>query len=334
LSHLQEPSLQDRVLAEGFDLVRLDQPHPSPADLEKTLQTLNQLHQPPHQQNHRNERGSNGTIANDPWVVLDGYHFTPDYQLAIRKSNSHLLVIDDYNHLPQYHADVLLNQNLHASGLEYSCDQDTLCLLGLEYVLLRREFRHQLGCDRVITDRTANILVTLGGSDPNNVTLKVIDALNSLGRDDLDIKVVVGPTNPNFQLLEQSVRGDAVSIQLVQNADMVSLMIWADAAVAAGGSTCWELSAMGVPYIVLCLAENQRSNVNHLSQNGYAMGLDPESKISRTTLAEALEKLIDSGELRKYLSHRGEELVDGRGFQRILVEGVLPRDCFSDYGAR
>ncbi|MCG2756942.1 MAG: hypothetical protein L6263_00720 [Desulfobacteraceae bacterium] len=50
---------------------------------------------------------SNST--NTTWIVVDGYHFTPDYQKATREKGYRLLVIDDMAHLDHYHADILLN---------------------------------------------------------------------------------------------------------------------------------------------------------------------------------------------------------------------------------
>ena len=112
---------------------------------------------------------------------------------AIRKNDYRLIVIDDMAHLDHYHADILLNQNIHASSLRYSCERDTVKLLGCEYVLLRMEFLKYKDWKRDIPYKAKNILVTMGGGDPDNVTLKVIRALNSLYDWDLEVIIVAGP---------------------------------------------------------------------------------------------------------------------------------------------
>src|SRR4029077_7500310 len=59
------------------------------------------------------------------WLVLDGYHFDPAYQEAVRRTGLRLLVIDDTAHHPKYSADLLLNQNLESERLRYRIPPDT-----------------------------------------------------------------------------------------------------------------------------------------------------------------------------------------------------------------
>ena len=54
------------------------------------------------------------------WTILDGYHLDSSYQLAVRKLETRVMVIDDLAHMSEYHADAILNQNINAENLEYS----------------------------------------------------------------------------------------------------------------------------------------------------------------------------------------------------------------------
>ena len=76
----------------------------------------------------------------DPWLILDGYHFDGAYQQTIREAPCQVLVVDDYAHQTEYHADLILNQNINGSRMRYSADIDTGFLMGPEYVLLRSQF--------------------------------------------------------------------------------------------------------------------------------------------------------------------------------------------------
>jgi spore coat polysaccharide biosynthesis predicted glycosyltransferase SpsG len=157
LSHCDSEALRKRVIDEGFDFIPIEKPHPDSYDLGHTLKILEQF------------KIQNSKFKT--WFVIDGYHFTPHYQKAIRENGYKLLVIDDMAHLDHYHADILLNQNIHASSLHYSCDRDTVKLMGCEYVLLRKEFLKYKDCKREIPEKAKKILVTMGGADPDNVTL-------------------------------------------------------------------------------------------------------------------------------------------------------------------
>ena len=177
LSHCDSEALHQRIIDEGFDFIPIEKPCPKPNDLSFTLKMLSAI--------------SHKLSAASLWLALDGYHFTPDYQKAIRENGYKLLVIDDMAHLDHYHADILLNQNIYASSLHYSCDRETVKLLGCEYVLLRREFLKYKDWKREIPEKAKKILVTMGGSDPDDVTLKVIRALSRKEGSQADIHAFV-----------------------------------------------------------------------------------------------------------------------------------------------
>jgi len=186
-----EPLLQ-RLYDEGFVVHRLEHPYPDPQDWEMTKQLLSE------------HLGA--------WLVLDGYHFDSEYQWLVKEAGYRFLVIDDMAHLPHYYADIVVNQNLHAEQLHYPCEPYTQLLLGTQYVLLRREFLKGQGWKREIPEVARKVLVTLGGSDPDNVTLKVIRAINKLKIKGLEIKVVIGPSNPHMASLKEAIHHSPLTV--------------------------------------------------------------------------------------------------------------------------
>jgi len=310
LSHCESDKLRERIVKEGFDFVPIDHPHPHPSDLKETLASVSSFLRPP-----------SSFSSSAPWLILDGYHFTPEYQKAIKDAGIRLLVIDDMNHLPYYHADIILNQNIHATDLKYNCDPDTKLLLGPKYVLLRREFLKYKDFKRQIPDKARKILVTMGGADPDNVTLKVIQALNLLGDPDLEVKVVIGPSNPHIDSLREAVLHSPFSVLLLHAIDnMADLMAWADVAITAGGSTCWELAYMGVPMIALILAENQHPVVTMLDKLSIAIGLGEHNALSSNAIFNSLPNLLLNFKKRLYMIERANEIVDGEGCDRVILK--------------
>ncbi len=310
LSHCDSKALRQRIIDEGFEFIPIEKPCPDPNDLSFTLDMLSAISYQP--------------SAASPWLALDGYHFTTDYQKAIKDQGYRLLVIDDMAHLAHYHADILLNQNIHASSLHYSCDRDTVKLLGCEYVLLRREFLKYKDWKREIPEMAKKILVTMGGADPDNVTLKVIRALNNLGDQDLEVKVVAGSANPNIDTLKKEFHLSPFTFHLLPGvSNMPELMAWADMAVSGGGSTCWELAFMGVPFAVIVLAVNQEGNAEGVAEAGAAINCGSSRTLSIEGLAERLAVLIESRSKRMELRDIGRQLVDGKGADRV-VERMSP----------
>ena len=305
IRHCESEVLQERITDEGFSIIAVETPPPHPADLSQTLSYL-KSHSP-------------FTIYHSPvWLVLDGYHFTPDYQKAIRDAGIRLLVIDDMNHLPHYHADILLNQNIHAPGLKYKCDAETTLLLGTNYVLLRREFLKYRDFKRQIPEHAKNILVTLGGADPENVTLKVIEALKLLDEPDISVRIIIGPANSHQESLRKALTTTLFDTELLVNPpNMPELMAWADMAVSGGGSTCWELALFGLPNIILYCAENQRPIAEKLHEKGIALNLGGHTELSLKSIAEEIDKMINNQAIRAKMVSKATGQIDGQGAARV-----------------
>ena len=159
----------------------------------------------------------------------------------------------------------------------------------------------------------------MGGADPNNMTLKVIKAFQVLDIPSLEVRVVAGPANRNIFSLHQAVQTAICNIQLLTEvSDMAELMSWADVAVSAAGSTCWELALMGLPALLIILAENQAGIAHGLEEAGVAVNLGWCSQLSDSALAESLTSLIFDSAKRHNMSQKGRQLVDGYGQCRVL----------------
>ena len=306
------PSLEARLQAEGMEVVHL-------ALDEKELGSLEDAHQLL-------------VLAKEQhplWIVLDGYHFGPEYQRAVKEAGFKLLVIDDMAHHEHYYADIVLNQNLHADQLEYSCEPYTRLLLGTKYVLLRQEFWKWRGWNRIIPEVARKVLVTMGGSDPHNITLKVVKALNFVKIDGLEAVVVVGMSNSNQRFIEEAIKGVRIPIELVTNADnMAELMAWADLAVSSGGSTCWELAFMGTPSVLIVAAENQRPIAGSLHHKGAAVSMGWHGEVDVPRIAGLLTDLLASQEWRRSLFSCSRRLMNGYNGLEVVRE--LLRDIKAD----
>ncbi|MEH2258806.1 UDP-2,4-diacetamido-2,4,6-trideoxy-beta-L-altropyranose hydrolase [Nostoc sp.] len=294
------PTLEQRLLSEGIKVVHLSVPWGSIEDARETTSFARQLD------------------AN--WLVADGYHFGAEYQRVIKDAGLSLLFIDDYAHADHYYADMVLNQNIYAhEGLYANREPYTQLLLGLKYALLRREFWQWRGWERETPTIARKVLVTLGGSDPDNVTLKVIKALQLVELDVLETVVVVGGSNPHYEQLQSASLDSRFPIHLKRNVtNMPELMAWADVAIASGGSTSWELAFMGLPSIVLVLADNQRAIAQKLDEMGVSIYLGWHEDVSVAEIGSAVTDLLIVAHTRVEITRRGQKLVDGEGSKRVL----------------
>ncbi|MDB9512764.1 UDP-2,4-diacetamido-2,4,6-trideoxy-beta-L-altropyranose hydrolase [Kamptonema animale CS-326] len=298
------PALEKRLKSEGMKVLHLAVEPGSLADAKETAALAHQF--------------------NASWVVVDGYQFGSEYQKTLKNSGLRLLFIDDYGHAEHYYADFVLNQNISADRQWYQHREPySQLLLSTRYALLRREFWPWQKWQRTVPPVAKKVLVTLGGADPDNVTLKIIQALQLVEVEELEAVVVAGSSNPHYESLEIAVQSSRFPIRLQRNiTNMPELMAWADVAISAGGSTCWELAFMGLPSILLILAENQKAIAPELDRQGVIINLSWHQDVTIEQIGLALQELIGDRPKRETMSKKGRELVDGNGARRVVSEMV------------
>ena len=253
------------------------------------------------------------------WVVLDGYHFGSIYQKAIKQAGFSLICIDDYGQASHYYADLVLNQNISANASFYKDSEFyTRLLLGTRFALLRREYWPWRGWKRTISETVKKVLVTMGGSDSDNVTLKIINTLFDFGSPHFEIQIVVGPESQHLSTLQNALCRAPKSTRLLMNVtDMPGLMAWADVAISASGSTCWEMAFMGLPSVLFEIASNQDGNAVELGRIGAAIHVSDREQWDTALIAE-LKELDTNDGLRQKISNQAYELVDGYGLSRVI----------------
>ncbi|MBN3926045.1 UDP-2,4-diacetamido-2,4,6-trideoxy-beta-L-altropyranose hydrolase [Nostoc sp. NMS4] len=314
----EAPDLKTRLKSEGMEVIQLPIQGGIAEDAKETAKLARQF--------------------NANWVVVDGYHFGAKYQEIIKESELKLLFIDDYGHADHYCADIILNQNISAhEGLYINREPYTQLLLGIDYGLLRREFWQWQGWKRETLTVAQKLLITLGGSDPDNVTLNVIQELHLIELEGLEAVVVIGASNPHYEQLELTIQKLQFPIRLERNVkNMPDLMAWADVAIAAAGSTSWELAFMGLPSVMLILADNQRAIAEKLEAMGVVVNLGWHENVSAVEIASEVAQLVIATGRREKMTRCSQELVDGEGSSRVLshlkdkffqLRSVQQNDC-------
>lgn len=171
-----------------------------------------------------------------------------------------------------------------------------------------------------IKQTARKVLVSLGGSDPRNHSLKVIQALQETALPELEITVIAGANNPHTGELEKAANTSNVPVRIVcDTQNMFKMMAGADIAVSSGGTTVWELAFTGVPTILIIQAENQRMPAEALHRGGEALYLGWADKISIKKLAREFERFLTDKRTRREMSFSLQTLVDGEGSSRLIM---------------
>ena len=187
------------------------------------------------------------------------------------------------------------------------------------FALLRREFARWREWSREVPAAGRRVLVTLGGSDPDNETLKVIAALRQVPVDGLEAVIVAGGGNPHRLSVTAAVRAAGSRFRLLVDVpNLDEHMAWADLGIGAAGSTSWERALLGLPGLVLVLAENQLGIARALGAAECAHDLGWARDISAEQLAARITAALRDGGWRTRAAERSRRLVDGRGAARVV----------------
>ena len=254
------------------------------------------------------------------WLVVDHYGLDADWESPLRQYVGNIMVVDDLANR-RHDCDMLLDQNFYENS-ETRYDGLTPdaadLLLGPQYVLLREEFRQvRPGLNRKYAEVKC-ILVSFGGADNGNDTLKALDMTASPEYENLIIDIVVGKTNPHAGAIKQVCDGRQ-NVNYYHNIDnMAQMMARADICIGAGGTSTWERCCLGLPAVTLSVADNQVEVARLSHKAGFAVYLGGNHEVDAAKIRQAVDELISNREKRREMSKIGLELVDGQGVEKVV----------------
>lgn len=261
------------------------------------------------------------------WLVVDHYALDHCWEQTLRPFCQNLMVIDDLADRP-HDCDVLLDQNLGRSSQDYGglLKPHTATFIGPQYALLRPEFAQlrSQSLARRTQPQLKHLLMTMGGVDKDNATGQVLQALTTCHLPpDLRITVVMGPHAPCLADVQQQAAQMPWPTQvLVGVKTMAKLMSDSDLCIGAAGGTSWERCCLGLPTLLLVLADNQLPGAQALAKVGAALALGNVKNLSQVFE----EHMQNPASLQlKSLALAAAAVADGLGVQRIIAAMQMGR---------
>jgi spore coat polysaccharide biosynthesis predicted glycosyltransferase SpsG len=300
-------SLSARLVSEGIAVHRVDIPVPDadalaapggPEDAARTLALTARL--------------------NAEWIVIDGDRFGVDFLQTVRASGIRTLLIDDFAERASFPADFIVNLDPEAEERIYRKRGATgRLLIGTSYILLRRELREAM--PRKEIRRTGNrILVSLGGSDPENLAPTIAAALRQ--NPELQVTVIAGPGYDKTDEL-RNVKASNLRV-VVDPPNIAPLMGDSDIAIIAAGGTLWELFAAGCAVVSYSRNDVQARVVRAFSKRGIVVDMGETRNFNPGELASSVDELVNDEGKRETMTRLGRAMVDGLGASR-LVKAML-----------
>ena len=261
-------------------------------------------------------------------AIADHYRVGPAWHDAARHWARSIVAIDDLADRP-LSVDLVLNQNLGETPDEYRdlVPLGTRLLIGPAYALVRPQFALARQAARIPRTNVARLFVFISGADEPNVTETAARAAERIG---IETDVVIGAAYPHERALHRSVRNSS-RVTIHRNAtDMARLMSAADLAIGAPSSASWERCCVGLPTVLVTVADNQIRAADALRRAAAGVSLGWHTEVDEQNMVDAVERLVrDPASLRK-MSSAAAAITDGGGAARVsgeleTLKGAVPR---------
>jgi spore coat polysaccharide biosynthesis predicted glycosyltransferase SpsG len=243
-------------------------------------------------------------------LLLDGYDLYANDLKTLRRAGYCTVFMDDGCRLGWYPADVVVDGTPGAEHAGYHGPARTRFCLGSAFWPMRSDFR--VAREAVDARRGGGMVVAFGGSDPDDQTARVLSIFRG-GVARRSVRAILGPgyTGEAFAFV-----GDRVEVAR-DPADLAHRMASADLAVCGAGATAVELAFLGVPVVMIVLAENQLAIAEALDRAGAAVNLGDFRTVDDDAIASAVRALARDAPRRAAMAAAGRRLVDGRGLARV-----------------
>ena len=258
-----------------------------------------------------------GRLPHFDLIVFDQYDVDAAYERLWRDYTDKIMVIDDLADRA-HECDILLDQNYFpdmSSRYQGLVPRHALQLLGPQYALLRASFSQAR--KSVATRKQVNrIFVCFGATDPQDMSSVAVEALKDFPG---IVDIVIGSNSPNLGRLKKScmLRDYLILHVDAPEGEMIKLMSRAGIAIGAGGTMSWERCCLGLPTIVVTIADNQREVAKHLNDYGAIQYLGHGNGVQSSDLGEGVRNFIANPEIVSSLSDKALILCDGNGTKYV-----------------
>ncbi len=256
-------------------------------------------------------------------LIVDHYALDGTWEKAMRPYVKKIMVIDDLADRP-HDCDMLLDQNCDIKArYEKLVTAGCKLFLGTKYLLLREEFYQARENLRRRDGSINNILVFFGGGDAGGETMKALRAISSLGKKNIQVNVVVGASNFDKDNIRAFCQKEGMAFHC-QIDYMPKLMQQADIAIGAGGTTGWERRFLGLPALVVSIADNQTGGCIEADKAGWLDYLGEAKDVTEITIKATLERYLAAPEKLKAMGDKCLRASNfGREGQKELVNSIL-----------
>lgn len=246
-------------------------------------------------------------------VINDILNTNKQYIEKLKKTGYFVVNFDDLGEGSKI-ADLVINAiyeekplfENHYYGYEYMCLRD-------EFSIFRQE--------KKTNKKVKNILVTFGGSDPNNLTLLTLQAIEKLKLKNILINIILGigyKKRKKIYEYIQNLKNKGFKINIKENIKLMAQEIYkSDIVITSNGITVYEVTTMKKPCI--SIAQNEVEKKHSFAQKvKYIKYLGLAKNISLQNIAIAIKELVNNYNLREKIKIELSKFDSSKGVDKVL----------------
>lgn len=255
------------------------------------------------------------------FLIVDHYTVNTEYQLFLRYHNVKWLQFDSHGKIDLY-ADLVLHGSPGATHEIYDPlvkDARTKLLIGTNYAIVNKNFLESRKSMKV-RQSVNRIMVCFGGGHEKGATLKFLRCIDFNLIDKIELFLLVSDRNSDLKDIIEITKEKKKVHLLINSSEVHKIMLECDLAIIAPGTLSYESASVGLPMLLVIIADNQNINVNGWTRIGAAINLGLIEKLNSDILNSNIELLINHPERLKSMSINSSKSVDGLAPLRVRDE--------------
>lgn len=246
----------------------------------------------------------------DPDIVINDILNTSYEYISLLKKNNYFVVnfedIGDGAKVADIVFDALYEHQIPSKNV-YS---------GYKYYILKDEFYFQKQKEIKKHDSVNEILLTFGGTDPNDLTRKTLNAILNSKYNGI-ITIILGLGYKDKKGIKKEFNKHS-NVEIFENVKNISeYMYKADLIFTSAGRTMYEIASIGVPCICLCQNNRELTHTFANAKNGFInLGLGKD--INEDEIIDTMENLISNTNIRIEMNKRMLNIDLKHGFENIM----------------
>jgi len=239
-------------------------------------------------------------------------------QISKNLMNKHLKVIllDDAWCKKAY-ADIIFKSTMIKQYQTYKIiNKASKIFIGSKYWIMDNEFRkHKKKLSDIYDKQKYNVVVSIGGSDPHELSLMLAKGLEKI--DHIKTTIIIGPFFKNLSKLNQIVKNNKNFSLIFSPKKIWNEFLKGDVVISGAGSTLFELAVQRIPTICIAAVEHQKPYAKTFESKGFAKNLGFWRNVKKDLIRRTVIEILNDKLKRRKMNLADNKILDGKGLLRV-----------------